>query len=313
MSDFIGDKRQYALSFTHQNFAYILGGISEYNIPLNDFYRYNSLDDSWQKLDSFPGFARWSAASAVNNNSAYVFGGTTLTSCLNDAWEFDFNSETWENLPVIPAIGKRDQICFSLGEKIYLSTGFSTNPLTFPSESYSFNKQTGIWSQEDNFPSNPIGYGTATYSGNRAIILGGFKENNIFSDEVRQFDGNNWLQLQTCLSIGTRGMSAFSIDNKFYFLTGKKADLTLSKDFYALNFTDENEVLIFPNPSEEKTNFSVQIGSKMEVYNSLGENVTQFEFNFNNNFSYTFEKSGIYFTKITFPNGEIQTKKIVIL
>lgn len=313
VADFPGEKRQYALAFTNDQFAYILGGISENNIPLNDFYRYNSQLDTWQKLDSFPGKARWSAASTTLQKSAFVFGGATLNGFLNDSWRFDFKTESWENLDTIPAKGKRDQLCFSLNDKTYLSCGYSLNPLTYHSETYSYNIQTHTWKQELEFPSEPIAYGTVTNSNNKAIVLGGYRANNSFSKEAWLFDGSKWTSLSTCLSEGIRGMSAFTIDNKHYFLTGKKEDLSLSKDFYVLSFTDENEVLIYPNPSIKNVHCNVPIGSKLEIFNTLGEKLNQYVFDFNNEHIIEFYESGVYFAKVIFKNQVVETKKIVIL
>ncbi len=314
VADFPGEKRQYALSFTNEEFAYILGGISENNIPLNDFYSYNSIYDSWQKLDSFPGLPRWSAAGTVYQKSAYLFGGTTLTTGLNDSWRYDFNLEVWENLESVPSIGKRDQLCFTIGEKIYLSTGFSINPTIFHSETYSYNVSTLEWKNEVDFPSQAIGYGAVANSNNKAIILGGLRSGENYSDEAWQFNiSDSWTKISTCLSNGTKGMSAFSINDKYYFLTGKKDDFTLSKDFYVLSFENKNEVQIYPNPSKEEINFTGPIGSKIEIFNSLGENILNHTFDFSNNTFYTFKEIGIYLVRITYLDQKIETKKVVIL
>lgn len=313
LTDFPGEKRQYALAFTNNQFAYVLGGISENNVPLNDFYRYNSLDNSWQQLDSFPGLARWSAATIQSQKSAFVFGGATVNGFLNDSWRYDFKTESWENLDTIPALAKRDQLCFSLGDKIYLSCGYSINPLMYHSETFSYNIQTHTWNQELDFPSEAIAYGTVANSGNKAIILGGYRTDNSFSKEAWLFDGTKWTELTSCLSTGTRGMSAFSINNKYYFLTGKKEDLSLSKDFYALSFTDENKLFIYPNPSEKSVHFNAPIGSSLEIFNSLGEKVNQCTFDFSNEVFLEINESGIYFAKIVFQDQQVETKKIVIL
>ncbi len=312
-TDFPGEKRQYATAFRHNEFAYLIGGISESNLPLNDVFRYNSITDSWVELDTFPSSSRWSAAGTVFGDSGYLFGGTTLTETLNDAWRFDFETEKWTALPTIPSVGKRDQLCFSIGEKIILSCGFSINPLEYHNETFSFDCNSQIWKQLETFPSTAIGYGTVANFPTKGIVLGGYREDGTFSKEAWKFENDSWEQLPDFLPNGMRGMSSFTINNSAYFLTGLNEDLTRSSAFYELVFEEENSIKFFPNPSTGKVNIVAPINSSLEIFNVLGEKISSNSFEFNNQLILYFDNVGVYFVQVKYTNGNTKIVKLMIV
>jgi hypothetical protein len=93
-----------------------------------------------------------------------------------------------------------------------------------------------------------------------------------------------------------------------------------SKDVGIANFSNENSISIFPNPTSG--NFSLQINSTIEssaeikIYNSLGEMVLEkkeknISGNFTENFSLGEMSDGIYFVSVKLDN-KIISKKIIL-
>ncbi|MFM7023328.1 MAG: kelch repeat-containing protein [Flavobacteriales bacterium] len=48
-----GNERQYSSSFAYNGFGYVFGGICGSSC-LNDIWKYNPLDDSWQSMTALP-------------------------------------------------------------------------------------------------------------------------------------------------------------------------------------------------------------------------------------------------------------------
>jgi hypothetical protein len=93
-----------------------------------------------------------------------------------------------------------------------------------------------------------------------------------------------------------------------------------SKDVGIADFTNENSISIFPNPTSG--NFSLQINSAIEssaeikIYNSLGEMVMEkkeknISGNFKEDFSLGEMSDGIYFVSVQLGNEIVLTKKMV--
>jgi hypothetical protein len=95
-SEFPGEKRMQALSFSANGFGYI--GLGYTDIPnlnsFNDLWQYNTVSDSWEKMEDFPGNnAYFTPPHFVINNKLY------LTSSLSpEVWVFDPLNNNWTAL-----------------------------------------------------------------------------------------------------------------------------------------------------------------------------------------------------------------------
>lgn len=91
-NDFPGLSRYGGFSFSIGNYGYIgcgvnyiFNGIIQY---LTDVYRYNPANDSWTKIQDFPGGYKHVPVSFVIGNKAYILTGYNMSSLTQDVWEF---------------------------------------------------------------------------------------------------------------------------------------------------------------------------------------------------------------------------------
>jgi N-acetylneuraminic acid mutarotase len=77
------------LSCTHSELVYVF--------PFdNNFWSYNSMDDKWTLLNSFPGPTRGKANLVALNNKIYLIGSTSEYYLpLKDCWAYDISDDTW--------------------------------------------------------------------------------------------------------------------------------------------------------------------------------------------------------------------------
>jgi N-acetylneuraminic acid mutarotase len=104
---FPGAARQGAVAFVINGIAYVgLGGTQNGGIFVNhsDFYKYDTISNTWSAVASFPDTPRIDAQSFVMNGKGYVVAGmgsvgTDLTSVV---WEYDPLANSWTQLNDFP-------------------------------------------------------------------------------------------------------------------------------------------------------------------------------------------------------------------
>ena len=91
-ADFPGISRYGGFSFSIGKYGYICCGVFyifngtiQY---LTDAFRYNSENDTWIKIDQFPGGYKISGGSFVIGSKGYVIAGFDQNSLTSDVWEF---------------------------------------------------------------------------------------------------------------------------------------------------------------------------------------------------------------------------------
>jgi hypothetical protein len=90
-----------ALDPQHRD-IYVFGGLGESGL-LNDFWRYNIEQNTWEDLTRSSGSDRISPRELYNitydyHGRLYLFGGTNQFGTLNDFWRYDIQRGSWEEL-----------------------------------------------------------------------------------------------------------------------------------------------------------------------------------------------------------------------
>ena len=91
-----------------------------------DFYEYDPVTDVWTAKTSFPGAARFGAASFSIGSKGYISGGFSTGAVYNDFWEYDPASNSWSEMPPLQQ-ARGFAVGFSVGSKGYLGTGNVTS------------------------------------------------------------------------------------------------------------------------------------------------------------------------------------------
>jgi IPT/TIG domain/Kelch motif len=98
LSNFPGDQRSDAVSFTIGNKSYVIGGILLSTLADNEVYEFDASSKSWRTVQNFPGTPRYGATAFTINNKGYVLGGYGESGNLNplrDLWEYDPVNDSW--------------------------------------------------------------------------------------------------------------------------------------------------------------------------------------------------------------------------
>jgi N-acetylneuraminic acid mutarotase len=133
-ADFAGGKRGGAVSFTINNKGYVSCGhhvnVNTNNAKLfNDLWQYNPAGDSWKQKADLPASSRDNAIGLSVFGNKGIVGIVATGSASNDCWQYSASSNSWSQLPNVGGGPRSDAAGFSIGNTIYIGTGF-VNSLT---------------------------------------------------------------------------------------------------------------------------------------------------------------------------------------
>ena len=124
--------RYEAVSFVHEDNAYVGGGYVQGVGLVKDFWKFTPpIDDdegSWELVTFFPGIPRYLAVSMVQQNRVYYGMGDSLYDGeLTDWWEYIPSENYWVERTPLPADGRSDAVTMAIGpighERGFLGTG----------------------------------------------------------------------------------------------------------------------------------------------------------------------------------------------
>ena len=81
-------------TFTIGNDAYSGCGLNHLTLK-NDFWKFNSITETWTQVADLPAAERCEAFSFSINGIGYVGGGQLLTSTVQDFWAYDPGLNSW--------------------------------------------------------------------------------------------------------------------------------------------------------------------------------------------------------------------------
>jgi len=279
VNPFPGVARQYAGVFVVKNLAYLIGGYSSTNEALKDVWQYNPVINEWKRLGDFQGEARWSFFTFATSDFGFLGTGATLNGpTVSDCWKYNPNNDQWTAISAYPEGEIREVHGFCLGEDCFAGKGMTLNPLQFSKKFYRYNPRKDSWSTIDDFPGESRGYIGVGEMGKYGIIGGGWGNQNVFYKDFYQLSLNGkWSALPDFPLQGWRGTSSFSINNIAYFTTGLYEDLSRTSDMFQLNIPLQEEVIIYPNPSEDFSILYSTYQGTIEVFDLKGNKVDEFD------------------------------------
>ncbi|MDO4756404.1 MAG: hypothetical protein Q4A54_08675, partial [Parabacteroides sp.] len=147
-SIYSGSRRVYSAGFSVNEQAFIVGGDlgSE---RTNEVYQYNVDLDEWSL--SAPYIKAYSQmATCVNNNIAYVMGGTDNSMYATDIQQYMASSNLWTSIESLPeGEGRYDAVSFVYRDSLYLLGGITQNG--YSKDLWQYNGNT--WQKKNhNFP-----------------------------------------------------------------------------------------------------------------------------------------------------------------
>ncbi len=163
----------------------------------NDFWKYDTQLDTWSQIATLPGVVRQYACATQGNLPMVgcVFGGLGPGNvCLNDMWQYNYFSNTWQQLDSLPARGRMGADLFSNNQNYFYLIGGrdSTNyPLA---ETWRYDRGGNSWSPLATCP-NAVWNAAGFYSSLGKIWFGtGLDSNASCRSEIYEYDiiQNQW-------------------------------------------------------------------------------------------------------------------------
>lgn len=283
VNPFPGVARQYAGVFVVNNMAYLIGGYSSSNEALKDVWKYNPSTNEWIQLGDFPGEARWSFFTFTTLDFGFLGTGATENGpTVSDCWKYNPSSDQWTAISAYPEGEIREVHGFCLGEDCFAGTGMTLNPLQFSKKFYKYDPREDLWSTIDDFPGEARGYVGVEKIGKYGIVGGGWGNQNVFYKDFYQFSLNGkWTVLPDFPLQGWRGISSFSINKTAYFTSGLYEDLSRTSDLFQLNIQLNDELIIYPNPSEDFSILYSTYQGRIDIFDLKGNKVDELNTNEN--------------------------------
>ncbi len=271
---FPGTPRQYAGSFVMNNEAYVIMGIAENGTPLSDCWKYAPETDSWAQVSDFPGQARWSMFSFSTLQYGYIGTGAMPGALLSDCWRYDPVSDTWMQLNDFPGGTVRETVSFSIAESGFVGLGFkAVNGTDFTASFYRWNDLTNTWTAMTDFPGGPRSYATAVSNSHLGFVATGQDAANNFYNDCFTVDPKtvSWTSIDPLPGFGMRGMSAFTLDEQPYFLTGLDENFVRTSSVFHYDAEPAYEdVSVYPNPSSGEAVVKADQLQMIQLYTTDG-------------------------------------------
>lgn len=248
VSPFKGRPRSGAITFTIGSRAFVGLGYDgdEY---IGDFYSYNVSQGFWEAKKPFPGELRERAVSFSAEGKGYVglgFNRELDKEELGDFWEYNPDQDTWTKLADFGGTPRYSAVCFSLGSRAYVGTGFDGD--SYNSDFWEFDIASGTWSEIQSYPGEKIERGISFVIGDKGYVGTG-RNNGIHNLDFWEFEPE--AQSWTKRSLGSDDVSydefklaiqrhdavSFTIEDKAYIMGGISASGAIDKSVFEFNAT----------------------------------------------------------------------------
>lgn len=255
--------------------------------PLNDFWQYNPVTNSWTQKANYPangGFGIYFATAFSIDSKGYVCGGKMGSNFYsNQLWEYKPSIDQWAQLPNFPGGVRYQMSSFTIGYKAYIGLGADQD--LYRKDIWEFDATTNQWNAKADLPASERGSATTFTIGQRGFIATGVN-GGILDDlwEYNPFD-DTWESKATYGGSARKSAIAFVVNDKAYMglgkgYTGKKSSMHEYTPSSVLGTTEvQVEMSLYPNPTADFLNLSFEnaVIDALEIYNLAGELLLQSE------------------------------------
>ncbi len=282
-----GPKRMLACGFSIGDKGYIGLGVDSTYTCLKDFWEYDPNTNVWTQKADFAGGIRSSVASFCINNKGYISTGFAIFNgnvFANDLWEFDPSTDIWVRKADFPAAGRSESICFSIGNKGYVGTGFNDG---FLDDFWEWDQTTNLWTQKTNFGGGPICDAAGFSICSKGFVCTGENPGEMFSNALWEYfpDTNIWVQQLNFGGIARDESLGITINNKGYVGFGGEMmplndlweytpEIPCSESLAEIYF--ESDFQIYPNPATNTLTIETPSPSTIEISTIQGQPIKTF-------------------------------------
>ncbi len=308
-----GEERQYANGFSHQGFGYVFGGINSNPTYLNDFWKFDPVNNTWISLPDLPSSGRAGAVSFLIDDTVYIVGGKTDGGSIsNEVWAFDFIQEQWFQKANLPIDGIWRGVGFSWNNAGIIGLG-KLNGGNMNTGFYQYLPVSDTWQIISQVNVAPTTYSTFSQIGKFGFIYGGMLENQSYSNQFLRIDLETWetATLTNFPAEARRGGVSFAANAEFYLSTGVSAMARLKETWkasYILGIEEEKvseNVKIYPNPLKNCMMIHAEVPiQSIEILDISGKLIEAKKVN-SNEIEFPIElENGIYLVKLVALNSE---------
>jgi hypothetical protein len=252
-SPFPGVLRNNAASFAIGSDGYVgTGGLSTTIQGSDDFWKYNSITDTWTQISSYP-LQTTDAVGFSISGKGYVLGGYDGWSLFySELYEYDPNLNSWISKSPYPnsGVGIYGSSAAVSNGLAYVGTGMASNPFGYINDFYCYDPVNDNWTIKAAIPISSSAYSFAFMVNNKIYFGGGELP---FSDKLYEYDPNinSWTQKNNLpfasTTIGLVGATGFStnvggfIFGGWHYIYGKGAYIHQyihSTDSWNLTYAD---------------------------------------------------------------------------
>jgi N-acetylneuraminic acid mutarotase len=242
-ADFTGLKRERAIAFTVDDFAYIGTGVDTAEFVHKDFWKYDPIVDVWVQVADIPGTARRNASAFSIGGFGYVGTGidnadANFGSTLSDFWKYDPATNNWSSIANLPGSGIYFATGFSIGDKGYICGG-KKGPNWYASTLFEYNPTSNSWTSKASFPGG-VRYQLSSFVIDDLAYVGFGVDQDLFRKDIWQYNpvSNSWIA-RANLPASERGSShTFTLGQRGFVCMGSNGGML--DDLWEYNpFTDD--------------------------------------------------------------------------
>lgn len=287
MADLPGSPRRNAVGFSLEDMGYVGTGIdsseSSLGSPLNDFWQYDPLANSWTQKADYPGAGGWGvyyAGAFTADDKGFVTCGKYGPSAYAfDLWEYKPTTDTWTQRANFPGGVRYAVTALSVENKGYVGMGIDQD--LYRKDWWEYDPSTNIWTEKSDIPGTERGAASSFTLGSKGFVV--FGGDGGFKDELWEYNPftDSWNIRSNFPGGERRNGIAFSIGNKGYAGIGKGPS-GIRQNFYEYSpilplETSELELIqveIFPNPATDYIHLFIQNeihDGRLIIMNQTGE------------------------------------------
>ncbi len=214
-----------SVAFSIGSKAYVTTGGGSYGLNYQT-QEWDQGTNIWRPRAAFPaGKGRMSAVGIAMGNRGYVGTGFDATERpLNDLWEYDPVSNSWQQKASLPGSGRCYATVFAIHDKIYI--GLGNNGSSYLKDWWEYSPATNVWRRMEDL-AGEARTGAMGFSVNgKGYVIGGVNYSMSPLKDIWEFDPiqNTWTQLDRFPG-SSRGYGvSFVINNSGYIAAGTSSE-----------------------------------------------------------------------------------------